>query len=71
MHIAFADWTFSGVVQDLPSFPPISPIGLAGPRATRAAPSSSASRARRPGPTPPASRLDIARKSAVLVWGNR
>ena len=30
-HVAFADWTFTGVVPDLWSFPPISPIASVGP----------------------------------------
>ena len=68
--MAFTDWTFSGVVQDLPRLSAYlaDRLGWNASDARRAA--LAAHLAAQALPDAAGVRLDIPRKSAVLVWGN-
>jgi SAM-dependent methyltransferase len=68
--MALADWTFSGVVQDLPKLSAYlaDRLGWSASDDRRAA--LAASLAAQALPDAAGARLDVPRKSAVLVWGN-
>jgi SAM-dependent methyltransferase len=68
--MAFADWTFSGVVQDLPRLASYLADRLAWPSSDDRRAALAAHLAAQALPDGNGVRLDIPRKSAVLVWGN-
>jgi hypothetical protein len=70
-HIAFADWTFSAIVPDLDelAFYLADRLGWAARDPRRADLKRHLVVQARPDAA--GARLDIARKSAVLVWGSR
>ena len=67
-EIAFADWTFSGVVQDLPQLSAYLADRLGWPPTDERRPQLLAHLEAQAKPDAAGLRLDIARKSAVLVW---
>jgi hypothetical protein len=66
---AFVDWTFSGVVQDLPELAAYLADRLGWPADDPQRPELEAHLAAQAVPDAAGWRLNIARKSAVLVWG--
>lgn len=68
--IAFVDWTFSGVVRDLPRLSAYLADRLGWPAADARRAALAKHLERQATQEAPGSRLDIPRKSAVLVWGN-
>jgi len=67
-EIAFVDWTFSGVVQNLPRLASYLADRLGWPPTDERRPRLLAHLAAQAKPDAAGLRLDIARKSAVLVW---
>lgn len=67
-EIAFADWTFSGVVQNLPRLASYLADRLGWPLTDERRPRLLAHLEAQAKPDAAGLRLDIARKSAVLVW---
>jgi hypothetical protein len=67
-EIAFVDWTFSGVVQNLPRLATYLADRLGWPPADERRPELLAHLEAQSKPDAAGLRLDIARKSAVLVW---
>ncbi len=67
-EIAFADWTFSGVVQNLPRLAAYLADRLGWPPIDERRPRLLAHLAAQAKPDAAGLRLDVARKSAVLVW---
>ena len=70
-EIAFVDWTFSGVVKDLPELSAYLADRLGWPAADERRPQLTAHLAAQATPDAAGLRLNIARKSAVLVWGRQ
>lgn len=68
--MAFADWTFSGVVRDLPRLAAYLADRLGWPAADDRRAALADHLAAQALPDANGVRLDIPRKSAVLVWGN-
>jgi hypothetical protein len=67
-EVAFVDWTFSGVVQDLPRLAAYLADRLGWPPTDELRPRLLAHLEAQARPDAAGLRLDIARKSAVLVW---
>ena len=68
--MAFTDWTFSGVVQDLPRLASYLADRLGWPASDDRRAALAAHLATQALPDAAGMRLNIPRKSAVLVWGN-
>lgn len=68
--IAFVDWTFSGVVEDLPRLASYLADRLGWPVTDARRPRLTQHLERHTKPDAFGARLDISRKSAVLVWGS-
>jgi hypothetical protein len=68
--MAFADWTFSGVVQDLPTLSDYLADRLGWSASDDRRTALAAHLAAQALPDAGGVRLNIPRKSAVLVWGN-
>jgi SAM-dependent methyltransferase len=70
-EIAFVDWTFSGVIADLPGLAAYLADRLGWAAGDRRRPELAAHLAAQALPDAAGLRLNIARKSAVLVWGRQ